>query len=260
VRSRNASAASAPSSASASAHSRSQAASAGRTSVFALDPERSGTCMECSLRFGNLGFSGYGRGPKTVFHGSRTVPPTERARSSLGPSASFTAASPPSTRPSSIECSNASAPSAARAAVVASSYTAVSAGARRAPCSSVPRLRGAPLPVAGLLPRRLPRQGRGCFRSRRACSSARRAEARSAPSPQRDRILLKQSKSEVEIHPVDGKVKASVETSGNLAVMQRLTATRLVSIGVFALAAPKKTVHDTRQLLFLIEASGMGPA
>ena len=49
------------------------------------------------------------------------------------------------------------------------------------------------------------------------------------------------------------EVRADVDTAGNLAVSSRVTATRLVTIGVFALAFKKKKKHDTRELYLVVE-------
>jgi hypothetical protein len=48
-------------------------------------------------------------------------------------------------------------------------------------------------------------------------------------------------------------VRASVETSGSLAVTQRLTVTRMLAFGIFSLAAPKKSKTDTRKLYVLVD-------
>lgn len=48
-------------------------------------------------------------------------------------------------------------------------------------------------------------------------------------------------------------VRADVETSGNLVVTQRLTATRMLTLGVFSLAAPKKSKVDARSLYVILE-------
>lgn len=53
--------------------------------------------------------------------------------------------------------------------------------------------------------------------------------------------------------PLTPNVRASVETSGSLAVTQRLTVTRMLVFGIFSLAAPKKTRTDTRKLYVVVE-------
>jgi polyhydroxyalkanoate synthesis regulator phasin len=49
------------------------------------------------------------------------------------------------------------------------------------------------------------------------------------------------------------EVRADVDTAGNLAVSTRVTATRLVTIGIFAFAFKKKKKHDTRELHLVVE-------
>jgi hypothetical protein len=55
--------------------------------------------------------------------------------------------------------------------------------------------------------------------------------------------------------PLDPSVSASVETSGTLLQRQQLTATRMVALGVFALAAPKVKTTDNRKLYILVEGT-----
>jgi hypothetical protein len=49
------------------------------------------------------------------------------------------------------------------------------------------------------------------------------------------------------------EVRADVDTAGNLAVSSRVTATRLVTLGVFAFAFKKKKTHDSRELYLVVE-------
>lgn len=49
------------------------------------------------------------------------------------------------------------------------------------------------------------------------------------------------------------EVRADVDTAGNLAMSSRVTATRLVTLGVFAFAFKKKKKHDTRELYLVVE-------
>lgn len=65
----------------------------------------------------------------------------------------------------------------------------------------------------------------------------------------------------------DGMVQAVADTTGNLAVSQRATVTRLATGGCIAgplgaimagVAAPKKKEHDTRELYLLIESDAGG--
>lgn len=55
--------------------------------------------------------------------------------------------------------------------------------------------------------------------------------------------------------PLDPSVCASVETSGSLQERQRITATRMVALGIFALATPKRTTTDNRKLYILVEGT-----
>jgi hypothetical protein len=48
-------------------------------------------------------------------------------------------------------------------------------------------------------------------------------------------------------------VRADADTAGNLQVSGRVTATRLVTLGVFAFAFKKKKTHDARELYLVIE-------
>ncbi len=54
-------------------------------------------------------------------------------------------------------------------------------------------------------------------------------------------------------HRLSPEVKATVDTAGNLATNSRVTLTRFALVGVFALAAPKKTSKDGRELYLLLE-------
>jgi hypothetical protein len=49
------------------------------------------------------------------------------------------------------------------------------------------------------------------------------------------------------------EVRADADSAGNLAVSSRVTATRLVTLGVFAFAFKKKKKHDTRELYLAVE-------
>jgi hypothetical protein len=51
------------------------------------------------------------------------------------------------------------------------------------------------------------------------------------------------------------EVRADADTAGNLAMSSRVTATRLVTLGVFAFAFKKKKKHDARELYLAIETS-----
>jgi hypothetical protein len=48
-------------------------------------------------------------------------------------------------------------------------------------------------------------------------------------------------------------VRADADSAGNLALSSRVTATRLVTLGVFAFAFKKKKKHDTRELYLAVE-------